>query len=412
MLLHIYANRTLSVIRGISSGLAIVSAIVTIFASLCSCDPSDKNEPAVPVIEGEDLSASGTANCYIAEPSSKVSFDATVKGNSTTEKIAGAVSASLVWQDAVALVKEVKYDKVLGRINVSIGDGRGNAVVSVNDASGKVLWSWHLWICKYNPQESLYQTKADESGVSWLFMDRNIGAKSINRSEIESHGLIYQWGRKDPFPGANSFTVQNVDYSYQEDGETTLYDISGKPLPKIRELAAFHGSLQASIENPMKFYAVAFKDTVDADGNPVQESDYPSRDWTDVSNDDFWGGVSGSKTIYDPCPVGYKVPVFVGESSPYAWMVFAEMQWDKTNSGALQDGQWFPAGGTRVYASGGLDYPEANPYAGIWTGTAVKPGTTSQVVYGQYMFIINNRRMYKVINDVRSQGMNVRCVRE
>ena len=35
---------------------------------------------------------------------------------------------------------------------------------------------------------------------------------------------------------------------------------------------------------------------------------YRTKDWTDVSNDDYWGGVSGKKTIYDPCPVGYKVP--------------------------------------------------------------------------------------------------------
>lgn len=33
-------------------------------------------------------------------------------------------------------------------------------------------------------------------------------------------------------------------------------------------------------------------------------------------------------------------------------------------------------------------------------------------LYGQYMFIINGKRTFKVNKDARSQGMNVRCVAE
>ena len=121
------------------------------------------------------------------------------------------------------------------------------------------------------------------------------------------------------------------------------------------------------------------------------------------------------KTIYDPCPVGYKVPVSDADgNTPYAWMKFTEMTWDPTNHGAIDKDQWFPCTGTRVYASGGLDYPEANPYAGVWFGTAsVKSATsTSQVVYGQYMAIMKSKRTFKVNKDARSQGLSVRCVTE
>ena len=45
------------------------------------------------------------------------------------------------------------------------------------------------------------------------------------------------------------------------------------------------------------------------------------------------------------------------------------MTWDDTNHGATQNGQWFPAAGTRVYASGGLDHQELNPYGGMLIGT-------------------------------------------
>ena len=138
--------------------------------------------------------------------------------------------------------------------------------------------------------------------------------------------------------------------------------------------------------------------------------------WTDVSNDDYWGGVSGKKTIYDPCPVGYKVPTCDKDgNTPYAWLVYADMTWDDTNHGATQNGQWFPAAGTRVYASGGLDHQELNPYGGMWIGTAGKASANIEEypeLYGQYMFIVNGKRTFKVSKDARSQGMSMRCVKE
>ncbi len=47
------------------------------------------------------------------------------------------------------------------------------------------------------------------------------------------------------------------------------------------------------------------------------------------------------KTIYGPCPVGYKVPVSDADgNTPYAWMKFTEMTWDPTNHGAIDKDQW------------------------------------------------------------------------
>lgn len=41
---------------------------------------------------------------------------------------------------------------------------------------------------------------------------------------------------------------------------------------------------------------------------PSDVSSVYSNDWLWTKNDDLWGNVSGRKTIYDPCPYGYKVP--------------------------------------------------------------------------------------------------------
>ena len=62
-----------------------------------------------------------------------------------------------------------------------------------------------------------------------------------------------------------------------------------------------------------------------------------------------------------------------------------------------------------------MDYTEANPYSGLWIGTKVKASDNLELypdLYGQYMFIIDSKRMLKVSKDKRSQGMSLRCVKE
>ena len=41
---------------------------------------------------------------------------------------------------------------------------------------------------------------------------------------------------------------------------------------------------------------------------PCNVGEEYSNDWLLDKNDDLWGSVSNKKTIYDPCPYGYKVP--------------------------------------------------------------------------------------------------------
>lgn len=96
-------------------------------------------------------------------------------------------------------------------------------------------------------------------------------------------------------------------------------------------------------------------------------------------------------------------------------VVYTAGKWDEANRGFEQEGQWFPTTGTRAYASGGLDYTEANPYSGLWIGTKGKASDNLELypdLYGQYMFIIDSKRMLKVSKDKRSQGMSLRCVKE
>lgn len=251
--------------------------------------PDVPEKPAIPA-DAVDLSAKGTANCYIVAPATTALFDAACKGNSSTESIGEAAGAQLVWQSDANLIAQTSYFPDERKIVVETGDKSGNAVVAAVDAAGNILWSWHLWVVDYDPAASLFTTTPNASGTTWSFMDRNLGALTVERGSFDSNGMLYQWGRKDPFPGTTTFTVMREDYTYEVDGEPTVYDGDDRELPKFSSMTEFHGTIE--------------------------------------------------KSIYDPCPVGYKVPVCDADgNTPYAWLQYASMKWDDANRGCEQEGQ-------------------------------------------------------------------------
>lgn len=141
-----------------------------------------------------DLSEAGTSNCYLVTAAGNYSFDATVRGNGATTEgldaptaIAGT-SAAVVWQSAPGLISGVTLAD--GRISFKIA-GPGNAVIAVKD--GAILWSWHIWY----PEA---EVAGLNSKTGYEVMNMNLGAMHNTPGDVGSYGLLYQWGRKDPFP--------------------------------------------------------------------------------------------------------------------------------------------------------------------------------------------------------------------
>ena len=95
------------------------------------------------------------------------------------------------------LVKNVSYSN--GEITFRATDRKGNAVIAAKDAAGNILWSWHIWLTD-QPVEHVYKNNAG------TVMDRNLGATSATPGDIGALGLLYQWGRKDPFLGSSSIS--------------------------------------------------------------------------------------------------------------------------------------------------------------------------------------------------------------
>lgn len=217
-----------------------------------------------------DLSAKGTANSYIVNQAGLYSFKADVVGNGTYGYVQGEsfypaspsidpVNVRLLWEDKPGIISGLSLSE--GRVNFMSTGQEGNVFIAVTDAQDNILWSWHLWITD-QPQE---QTYVNDKGTFYV-LDRNIGAVCAERGSADqdrynSMGLLYQWGRKDPF--RNNTTPSRYN--------TQLY-------------------LEEVVLYPDFFVA--------GNGNWVKEGD---------RSDYFWN--ASQKTIYDPCPAGYRVSV-------------------------------------------------------------------------------------------------------
>lgn len=211
-----------------------------------------------------NLSQNGTANCYIVPKSGEYAFYALTKGNSTLP-VGDVSTVEVLWEtrntiDKVSvgqIISDVKFDN--GYIYFEASGLRGNALIAVKDVTDTIIWSWHIWVTNYDP---------DENNCTYLsgavMMDRNLGALNCG-ADPESFGFLYQWGRKDPLLGS-------------ADGSTTFATTA----PVVKKQ-------QVTVSNPVE-YSFA---------NPINLVD-------NLFNDSSaWGR---TKTMYDPCPPGWRVP--------------------------------------------------------------------------------------------------------
>lgn len=234
------------------------------------------------VVVDTDLSAGGRANCYIVPSSGWFSFDAGYKGNSDTA-IEGGAEAIVLWcsgvdtadKDLDSFISLSSYDPESRRISFYATGTNGNVVIALRDKDGKILWSWHIWICMDFDPDLTAQAYYNDAGV---VMDRNLGALSLTYGNVSNFGLSYQWGRKDPFPGSSARTSGK---------NSSAKMISSLLAPGYSwETGSSIGSRDAFESNP----------TVDF------TSGYGA--WSPDA-DELWS--AAAKSVYDPCPAGWRV---------------------------------------------------------------------------------------------------------
>ena len=204
------------------------------------------------------------------------------------------VTAHLLWESQLGLITDIELKYGYVRFKLSDSSARGNAVIAVYDEEDKVLWSWHIWITD-RPAEQSFST--GEHSITML--DRNLGATKATCSNandaLATYGLYYQWGRKDPSMGPPTYNYSPINLN-----TASYYDFSSdeKTAAEVTQFA--QPTLRNSVENPM--YLIL----------PTAQPLSYIFNWTYLRYDFLWGydiatGMA-TKTIYDPCPYGYRVP--------------------------------------------------------------------------------------------------------
>lgn len=223
------------------------------------------------------------ANCYMVEKTQAVTYWFDAKKPDGSLPAENMASAEILWQNVACPLDRAFYED--GRIYFTTVAGKnGNAVIVVKDADGVIRWSWHIWVLGEALGTNTFNSTS--AGVApYVFMDRNLGATT--RTGRTAAGLHYQYGRKDPFPSADP-----ADYSSTN---TNQNRISVTPDDAIGTEVHEEGvTIDWTIQHPGVYVW----------GSVIEQG---PEDWLSSQRTGLWGNAT-TKSIYDPCPYGWKVP--------------------------------------------------------------------------------------------------------
>jgi hypothetical protein len=271
-------------------------------------------------------------------------------------------SAVVLWTDVQNLVTNASlyYEGTAYFLTFDVPSSTiapGNAVIAIKDSSGTIMWSWHIWVTPWtgdntfsaDPIASSFTSLTDDTWKSaqkylkvplgyvqgdtcvWAAREYKVhitqsedGGKSTDVALVQDEHRLprvsccyYQWGRKDPFPG---YSVDETSGAMAIDGTyaTTL-------TRRTTYGTAFNWNDNTNITNindgikyPTSFsgYNTSQKSNRFPKNNNYFDlwgciSDYAegSKSLSTFPND---VGVLSRKTVYDPCPIGFKVPPVYG----------------------------------------------------------------------------------------------------
>ena len=355
-----------------------------------------------------DLSSKGTANCYIVSQKGYYKFKV-VKGNSSdpvgTSESRPAIAA-ILWEsfgtsetpDYFALIKEVRYDGEYIKFQTADTFKEGNAVIAVMDVNSNILWSWHIWLTD-QPKGQVYYNNAG------TMMDRNLGATSATPSDVgvEEFGLFYQWGRKDPFLGFAPIYDESTE-SESESEQEYHYDSR----PEAKSTITWPSAVSSNYSCGTIEYAIAHPTTF------ITENDnnydwYYSYSGTDNTR---WTTSEKDKSIYDPCPPGWRVPNGgeYGVWSKAKGLSVFDCDYDYTKSGLNLSGQfgsasaiWYPWSGRR---DGENSCISCVGDCG-WCWSASSDGYDAYMLSFSFEGYVNSVGSFS-----RAVGLSVRCIQE
>ena len=266
---------------------------------------------------------------------------------------------ALVWSDGFYMFKDVHLSDDGDYLVFTLDQEymqQANAILAVRDANGTIMWSWHIWVIErdinatttvddyfdsnktyqimscnlgwvdekwvyYNPRDLYFTFTQDKSGNTDDLHVSQAGAK-FDYKDIGS--TYYQWGRKEPI-----VALMNREHTGVNDYrrlETSDPKYQYKVQPGLTSMAD-------AIKNPNVYYA----QPNNTDIRWLADNSFSYKFWNMESSGDKVDITKYKKTVYDPSPKGFVVPI------PRAFSVFVNGSTATGNYGGNLNGKIDPA---------------------------------------------------------------------
>ena len=344
--------------------------------------------------------------------------------------------AELLWQDAPGLISNVQYNNSQMQLFVNPENyisfqvyartiRQGNAVIAIKDAGDNVLWSWHIWVTDENIGQTIEVT--NHQSQKYKFMPVNLGwcdgrtetyaersckvrftagdaSKEVIIKQVSAsittggNHPYYEWGRKDPFPPSNGLANTNKIW-YDKDGNAHTES------PKTENFSTGATCIMNYILKPDVMQSQYYGDNTYANLWSADNNVYTANDENVI------------KTIYDPSPVGFKLPpgnVFTGFTTTGGststsseingtWSSSSLKGWNFYTDSSKSKTIFFPASGYRGYSSGGAR--NVGSYGYCWSAVP------NSQLSGRSPYFYSSR-VYPLNGSNRACGFGVRSSQE
>lgn len=255
----------------------------------------------------------------------------------SSPRINGANNAVLVWSDGFFMFKDIHLDAGKQNLVFTIDSNymqQANAVLAVRDDNNRIMWSWHIWVTErpvYTERHTLQDLfvgsntyELMQCNLGWVdgkkvyynqrdltFRFTQTGSDKTDELIVRQEGATfdykdvgstyYQWGRKDPLVALKNWdSYRYEDYRLHETGDPDyVYRYETGPT-----------TIGEAIQHPNVFY------TRGTTGGADWNFDNTTTLWNADANGGTLESTTSVKTIYDPSPRGFKVPI------PRAFAIF------------------------------------------------------------------------------------------
>lgn len=265
-------------------------------------------------------------------------------------KITGASTVDLLWQDCtddiITNIQLVNLDPAPDEIKDIVvfqvqNPKPCNAVIQVKDTEGIVLWSWHIWLVpdelnleKVNvtnhydrtfgmlsanlgqfPITSFsltgyleqvvyvrFTTTGDDSKAQSLVLQvtrpQHITSRTLSRYVLSP---LYQWGRKDPMLTIGQNGSERSKTGDNTAGQAYKGTLSNPPSENTQSATS---NIKFAIQNPGVFYKKYDAGIYAWFSNGSYYNLWDAAHTSTMPSEDY---ATAIKSVYDPCPRGYKV---------------------------------------------------------------------------------------------------------